>query len=300
MLRRTLLASAGALALTGAALAADLPSRAPPPVYLPPPPAFTWTGVYLGGQIGYAWARDNGSINNPAPGIPGLPPSIFLRFTVNPQGVIGGAHIGYNLQFNHWVVGLEADVDGTSLSNTMLVGAFPPFFQGLLTTKTTVQGSIRARAGIAFDRVLIYATGGAVFADLTNAYNTLPLGGLDQISSTRSGWTVGGGFEYAVTNNWSVRAEYRYSDFGSRNDFSAIAYSRTLSYVITLPKVRCRPGSATSSTAWRRLRSSRNIKPLAPTSTHTKPGHAAGFYCRPGLVAPPSWHSRHSHRNNVA
>ena len=52
MLRRTLLASAGALALTGAALAADLPSRAPPPVYLPPPPIFTWTGIYVGGQVG--------------------------------------------------------------------------------------------------------------------------------------------------------------------------------------------------------------------------------------------------------
>ena len=60
MYRKFLLASVGALALTGsAALAADLPSRAPPPVYLPPPPIFTWTGIYVGGQIGYAWASGN-------------------------------------------------------------------------------------------------------------------------------------------------------------------------------------------------------------------------------------------------
>jgi outer membrane immunogenic protein len=217
MYRKILLTSVGAMALTGsAAFAAE-----PPPVYVPPPPPiFTWTGIYVGGQVGYAWARDNGSINNPAPGIAGLPPSIFLPFTVNFQGVIGGAHLGYNLQFNQWVVGLEGDVNGTSLSKTQLVGAFPPFFQGLVRPKATVQGSIRGRLGIAFDRVLIYATGGAAFADFTVAYNTLPLGGIDQITSTRTGWTVGGGLDYAITNNWSIGAEYRYSDFGRRNDQS--------------------------------------------------------------------------------
>ena len=228
MRRQILLASVGAIAIAGSAFAADL---GPPPVYVPPPPIFSWTGLYLGGQVGYAWARDNGAIINPAPGIPGLPSSIFLPFTLNPNGVIGGAHAGYILQIPGWnwfsssgvVIGLEGDVDGTSLSRTAVVGAFPPFFQGILKTQTPVQGSIRARLGIAFDRVLIYATGGAAFADFTIAYNTLPLGGLDQITSTRSGWTVGGGLDYAITNNWSIGAEYRYSDFGSRNDFSPIA-----------------------------------------------------------------------------
>ena len=231
MRRQILMASVGAIAIAGSAFAADLPYRAPPPVYLPPPPIFTWTGLYLGGQIGYAWARDNGEIINPAPGIPGLPSSIFLPFTLNPNGVIGGAHAGYILEISGWnwfsssgvVIGLEGDVDGTSLSRTAGVGAFPPFFQGTLKTQAPVQGSIRARLGIAWDRVLVYGTGGAVFADFTNFYNTLPLGGIDQITSTRSGWTVGGGLEYAFTNNWSLRAEYRYSDFGHRNDFSPIA-----------------------------------------------------------------------------
>jgi outer membrane immunogenic protein len=222
MRRQILLASVGAIAIAGSAFAAE-----PPPVYVPPPPIFTWTGLYLGGQIGYAWARDNGDIINPAPGIPGLPSSIFLPFTLNPNGVIGGAHAGYILQIPGWnwfsssgvVIGLEGDVDGTSLSRTRVAGAFPPFFQPSLEAQATVQGSIRARLGIAWDRLLVYATGGAVFADFTTDYNTLPLGGLDQITSTRSGWTVGGGLEYAFTNNWSLRAEYRYSDFGNRNDF---------------------------------------------------------------------------------
>jgi outer membrane immunogenic protein len=222
MRRQILLASVGAIAIAGSAFAAE-----PPPVYVPPPPIFTWTGLYLGGQIGYAWARDNGDIINPAPGIAGLPSSIFLPFTLNPNGVIGGAHAGYNLQIPGWnwfsssgvVIGLEGDVDGTSLSRTRVAGAFPPFFQPSLEAQATVQGSIRARLGIAWDRLLIYGTGGAVFADFTTDYNNLPLGGLDQITSTRSGWTVGGGLEYAFTNNWSLRAEYRYSDFGNRNDF---------------------------------------------------------------------------------
>jgi len=76
MRRQILLASAGAIAIATSASAADL---RPPPVYLPPAPIFTWSGFYLGGQVGYAWARDNGSINNPAPGILGSrPPSSFL------------------------------------------------------------------------------------------------------------------------------------------------------------------------------------------------------------------------------
>ncbi len=224
MYRKILLTSVGAVALAGsAAFAADLPYRGPPPVYVPPPPLFTWTGIYVGGQIGYAWARNDGSINNPAPGIPGLPSSIFLPFSLDLRGVIGGAHLGYNLQYNQWVVGLEGSVDGTSLNKQQLVGGFPPFFQGLLQTRMDVQGSIRGRVGIALDRVLLYATGGVAFTNLKNSYNTLPLGGLDSITSTRTGWTVGGGLAYAVTNNWSIGAEYRYSDFGSRNDFSAIA-----------------------------------------------------------------------------
>ncbi|MGH6935439.1 MAG: outer membrane protein, partial [Methylocella sp.] len=183
MYRKILLTSVGAVALAGsAAFAADLPYRGPPPVYVPPPPLFTWTGIYVGGQIGYAWARNDGSINNPAPGIPGLPSSIFLPFALDLGGVIGGAHLGYNLQYNQWVVGLEGDVNGTSLNKQQLVGAFPPFFQGLLQTRMDVQGSIRGRVGIALDRALLYVTGGVAFTNLKNSYNTLPLGGLDSIT----------------------------------------------------------------------------------------------------------------------
>ena len=126
MIRKFLLASVGALALTGsAALAADLPSRAPPPVYVPPAPIFTWTGIYVGGQIGYAWTSGNNNFTGFDP-FSMAGPFISSSFGGTPSGVIGGGHVGYQLQLPQWsmfsssgvVIGLEGSVDGTSLSNT--------------------------------------------------------------------------------------------------------------------------------------------------------------------------------------
>ncbi len=219
MRRQILLASVGAIAFAGSAFAADLPYRGPPPVYLPPPPIFTWSGLYVGLQIGYAWDRDPIDVTTTDPD------RRFFSANTSPQGVIGGAHVGYNLQIAQWVVGLEGSVDGTTLSATGFAGGVCPLFCGNITTRSGIQGSIRLRLGVAFDRVLIYATGGAAFAGITNNYTDTTgfltgfAGTSDHITKTRAGWTVGGGIEYAVTNNWSIRAEYRYSDFGRSSDY---------------------------------------------------------------------------------
>jgi outer membrane immunogenic protein len=205
MLRRLLLASAGAVAVTGSALAADLPSYSPPPAYVPPTPIFTWTGVYIGGQVGYAWGRQSSTI---------FDPYSTTNFSYTPNGVIGGAHVGYNWQVNQWVFGVEGSVDGTSISKSFLAAPFVT-----VGSSTDIQGSIRGRLGIAWDRALIYATGGAAFGGF-NASIATPIG-YDSFSTTRVGWTVGGGLSYAVTNNWSVFAEYRYSDFGNYALFPA-------------------------------------------------------------------------------
>jgi outer membrane immunogenic protein len=226
MYRKFLLASAGAVALTGsAAFAADLPSRAPPPVYLPPPPIFTWTGIYIGGQIGYAWGTGSNNFNE-------FDPFTGTAFATSaggtPNGVIGGAHVGYQYQFNQLVLGLEGTVDGTSLRNNAVASL--PFFGGRFnvnaSTNADVQGSIRGRLGVAWDRALIYATGGVAFGGFNtnfsvngNAADGTPFFASNSFSNTRVGWTVGGGIDYAVTNNWSIFAEYRYTNFGSiRND----------------------------------------------------------------------------------
>jgi outer membrane immunogenic protein len=222
MYRKFLLASVGAIALSGsAAFAADLPSRAPPPVYLPPPPIFTWTGIYVGGQIGYAWANGNfnETVVDPVTGT-----VINTSVGGKPNGVIGGAHVGFNYQIPGWnwfsssgvVIGLEGSVDGTSLTNTAVVG-FPDDSTLTAHSKADIQGSIRGRLGVAWDRVLIFATGGVAFGGFNTevSFSDPPFFASASRSNTRVGWTVGGGIEYAITNNWSIQAEYRFTDFGT-------------------------------------------------------------------------------------
>jgi outer membrane immunogenic protein len=225
MYRKLLLASVGAIALTGsAAFAADLPSRAPPPVYLPPPPIFTWTGIYIGGQVGYAWGTGTNQFNGFDPFFGPFGAAINSNLGGTPNGVIGGGNVGYNYQVNQWVFGLEGTVDGTSLSNTG-VAVFPDGSTVSAHTTADIQGSIRGRLGVAWDRALIYATGGVAFGGFNTdaTLNGVGVGGVPFFASTsrsntRVGWTVGGGIQYAVTNNWSIRAEYRFTDFGRITD----------------------------------------------------------------------------------
>jgi outer membrane immunogenic protein len=128
-----------------------------------------------------------------------------------------------------WYSDSKVPVDGTSLSHTVavpvndFVGDAPGNITA--TSRADVQGSLRGRIGIAFDRILIYGTGGVAITgfnttlvDTTGFFTGVP-GTNATFSNTRAGWTAGGGIEYAVTNNWWVRAEYRYSDFGHTTDF---------------------------------------------------------------------------------
>jgi len=254
MLRSLLLSTAAAVALSTGAFAADLPSRAPPPVYVPPAPIFTWTGVYVGGQIGYGWGQNNVSFGDNF--------GDYNAFNYTSQGVIGGAHIGYNLQLSQFVIGLEGDVDGTSLGKSYSGPlAFGSSFVGSgflanpipgninVNVHHNIEGSIRGRIGYAWDRVLLYATGGVAFGGFSGnvsgnfpggTYLTpdgeggfigtpfSPFGGSASASQTRVGWTVGGGIEYAVTNNWSVRAEYRYTAFGHSTVYANSFYAPIL------------------------------------------------------------------------
>jgi outer membrane immunogenic protein len=198
------------------ASAADMALKAPPPAVTP---AFSWTGIYFGGQIGGVWGHDSAAIVNP-----GIPVAINLPFTVTTQSLMGGLHAGYNLQVSQWVFGVEGSVDWLNLNKSYMVGICP-LFCAAATTNSNVQASVRGRVGIAFDRALFYGTGGLAVAEITNTYNTTAFGGgFASISRQRDGWTAGGGIAYAVTNNLSLRVEYRYSDFGSYTDKSSIAF----------------------------------------------------------------------------
>ena len=207
------------LASPGLAYAADLPSRRAPPVYVPaaPPPVFTWTGLYVGGQVGYDFGNVAARAN-----IAGTPIGLASN-SASSSGVIGGAHVGYNYQTRgipflgnaaaaSFVFGVEGDVDGSSAKATNVLGGLTA------TSANTIQGSIRGRVGIAVARVLFYATRGAAVAHVDNNYMNTLNGLTDGYSHSRVGYTVGGGIEYAISNNWSVRAEYRHSDYGRTRD----------------------------------------------------------------------------------
>lgn len=231
MIRKVLMSTVAMIAISGTAFAADLPSRRAPPVFVPPPiPVFSWTGFYIGGQVGYGFGRDNSTLY--ATALPGFPVPIDLG---HPNGIIGGGHIGYNFSTQSLplfgsvlggftgaggVIGIEGDVDGSDYHST-----FNPGFGFVETDRTEIQGSVRGRLGVAVDRALFYATGGAAFADLRHTYtNTTATGGIDSFSRARIGYTVGGGIEYAITTQFSLRAEYRYTEFARYSEVLANSF----------------------------------------------------------------------------
>ncbi len=193
-MKKYLLASVAALGLVaaGAASAADLPSRKGPvaaPVYMPP--AFSWTGFYVGANAGYGWGNVNAN---------------GFANVGDLDGFVGGGQIGYNYQMGQFVVGLEADLQGADLSSGNNLG--------LLNVKTDYFGTVRARAGVAFDRFMPYITGGWAYG---NVKTSIPAIGFSSDRSHTGGFAVGGGLEYAVTNNIIAGVEYLYVDLGEKN-----------------------------------------------------------------------------------
>lgn len=199
MLKRALAGVSALALLGGAASAADLATKYPVKAVAPVVPVFSWTGFYIGGNIGWGWAD---SSLNVSPIYGAAPTSIGVG---SANGFIGGLQAGYNYQFaNNVVLGLEADIDWTSMgSNTVVISNTG----GAGEASLDYVGTIRARLGYAFDRVLPYITGGAAYAN-TN-YGTIY--GIST-SQTNWGWTIGAGVEYAFTNNWTAKIEYLYVD----------------------------------------------------------------------------------------
>lgn len=193
--------------------AADLPSSK----FLPSAPAlpalFSWTGVYVGGQIGYSWGADKTQELLTAGRIP-----LGVEFDYHPSSFMAGAHAGFNYQVGSIVFGIEGDVEGLNARGgfndpSRVRSATDP--GGLVRVDREWQASVRGRIGYAFDRFMIFGTGGAAFTEFDYRFFN-PLAGFGEGGKfSRTGFTVGGGVNYALTNHLILGLDYRYTDYGN-------------------------------------------------------------------------------------
>ncbi len=240
-MKTLLLSTAAVLGLTVAAGAADLSRRAVAPTVSPVAiPAFTWTGFYAGVNAGYGFAGAGKDSTHLLPGGSVLnSPTTDGTLTINnfrnddADGFVGGVQIGFNAQIGSFVVGFETDIHYTNLGGSSdplrpATGAYTfvgtPGLAFASPEPTVVDngvggvdwfGTVRARLGFAFDRVLVFGTGGL-------AYGTIENGSFPNVFSTKNdgvqiGYTLGGGVEYAFTNNLTFKLEGLYVNLGNGN-----------------------------------------------------------------------------------
>jgi outer membrane immunogenic protein len=198
-----------ALGLGAPAFAAErpVPAYAPPP---PPPPAYTWSGCYVGASAG----TSNGSSQH----FDGAGVAITNSFDLS--GFIGGGQLGCNWQFGAWVIGIEGDGSAVNKSGQGFELARPTWIS---ETQERWFVTARGRLGMTWwDKTMLYVTGGGAWAKIdASEWNTVnPILTGRKESTTRSGWTVGGGAEYALGYGWSVKGEFLYADFGTYNTSS--------------------------------------------------------------------------------
>lgn len=254
------IAAASTVALMQIASAADLPRKAPPPVVAP---VFSWNGCYAGVNGGWIGNRSgynlapSGSYLNPIGGT--APPNLAgtgdfassitglnsFYDSDNSGGVVGG-QVGCNYQPSGPVVlGIEADGQWSSLKNSFdsNIAAYPDPGNGAFTIAARTEqlsselewfATLRGRIGLAFDRLLIYGTGGLAIGQIKSQTNvsfaTFPVSPvyngaihIGSSSSTEVGWVLGAGAEYAFATNWSVKAEYLHIEFGTQSYLSPLS-----------------------------------------------------------------------------
>ena len=223
---KRLLASAALCAIASTAFASDLPTmKGPPPAPVATP--FSWTGFNVGAQAGFGWGAENDNLSTTVVAAP------LDHFDAN--GAIGGVHVGYDQQFGSLVLGVRGEFDASGLSGsaTKMAGSYPSVcFEGCnVSFRNTWQAFLLGRAGLAFDRLLIYATGGLAVGDDRESVTSNILGVPATTSQTNTlvGGAIGLGAEYAFDEHWRFGAEWRYANFGKTN-YSAVIFSSPVSY----------------------------------------------------------------------
>jgi outer membrane immunogenic protein len=199
IMKKLLLATAAMMVFAAPAFAADLAARpytkAPP--YTPPEAVYNWTGFYIGGHVGGAFAGDSSLQGSDG------------RF-------LGGVQGGFDYQFaTNWVIGAEAQYSWLANSNNG--GVLFPGSGTLVTSNSDQLGSVTGRLGYTWGPTLLYAKGGYAWRDGANISATS--GGVPVAFTTdgnhKDGYTVGAGLEYMFAPSWSAKVEYQYYNFGS-------------------------------------------------------------------------------------
>jgi outer membrane immunogenic protein len=242
VMNRLLLAGVTLLSMAaGPAMAADL---APKPIYKAPPlaPAWSWNGFYVGGNVGYGWAADPTTLTDsttttsstshnadvPSPTFianPTIITTASASANANANGWLGGLQAGHNWQSGTFVFGLEGDIQitGQKGSVTLCDTAGCPGGTGIVTANYKLPwfGTLRGRLGVTpAPRWLVYFTGGLAVGEVDEDLAGAIVGGapgtlIASSHTTRAGFVVGGGVESALTNNWTLKLEYLYMDFGN-------------------------------------------------------------------------------------
>lgn len=176
-------------------------------------PAFNWNGLYVGANVGGAWASNTVVQSNHV--------GPFSSETIDASGVVGGGHLGYNwMGASGLLVGIEADISAADLSGTATHNERAQFNE-----RVDAYGTVRGRFGLVASNWLFYGTGGFAWGNdsFTRTQisevlgSTPPLGDVRTNSSTRTGWVAGGGIEYGFATNWTARVEYLHLELGDES-----------------------------------------------------------------------------------
>ena len=199
------------------AFAADMAVKAPPPP--PPAPVYSWTGWYVGVNIGYSVSDNRSTLTsfvNPVIGLDNAE-----SYKISPDGILGGVQLGYNWQAGSFLFGVEGDIQATGQKDSVCVlqCTIDGTVRATIDQKLPWLATVRGRLGLVVDRSLLYFTGGGAFGQVKTSITEVDGAAFVTTvseSKTKSGWTVGGGIESALTGNWTAKIEYLYVDLGSQ------------------------------------------------------------------------------------
>jgi outer membrane immunogenic protein len=209
---KKLLLGTVATLMAGSAYAADLPARMPVKAPIIAPVVYSWTGCYIGGNVGGLWARKRWTAS-----------ALTVEESQDVDGWLGGGQVGCNYQTGPWVFGIQGDYDWADARRSTSDPVFFPRFSE--NTRIKSLGSVTGRVGYAWDRFLGYVKGGVAWERDNYDIDFITGGVFASASETRTGWTVGVGGEYMFTEWLTGFAEYDYYDFGTRTETFATTFA---------------------------------------------------------------------------